>query len=185
MNRRNVHSGALDSIILTSLAMCLIGLLIDADHWYALQAGWSGRWYHYVRAENSVVLILSGWLYACPVYALSMRWLTPPALMVDNHTENTGNTTPITCDTKPNPTGCTPCRLYCLVKMIVGVSALMMSYEYFFYMIKYPSQKYYYIGDVVAWFLFSAIMVGEAFIQLTSPKPKREPWKHGETDGKP
>jgi len=172
MNRRNVHSGALDSIILTSLAMCLIGLLIDADHWYALQVGWSGRWYHYVLAESRVVLILSGWLYACPVYALSMRWLTPPALMVGNRSENTGNTTPITYDAKP--TRGISSQLYCLVKMIAGVSALMMSYEYFFYMLKYPSQKYYYIGDVVGWFLFSAIMVGEAFIQLTECEPRKK-----------
>jgi len=57
--------------------------------------------------------------------------------------------------------------LYCLVKLVVGVSALVMSYEYFFFMVEFPSQKYYYVGDVVGWFLFSAIMVGEAFIQLT------------------
>jgi len=57
--------------------------------------------------------------------------------------------------------------LYCLIKIVVGASALVMSYEYFFYMVEFPSQKYYYIGDIVGWFLFSAIIIGEALIQIT------------------
>ena len=54
--------------------------------------------------------------------------------------------------------------------MVVGVAALGMSFEYFFHLVRWPESTYYYIGDIVAWFLFSSFMVGEAFIGLTEVK---------------
>lgn len=47
----------------------------------------------------------------------------------------------------------------------------MMSYEYAFYTMQFPDNRYYYVGDLIAWFLFSAIMVGEAIIAMIKERP--------------
>ena len=53
---------------------------------------------------------------------------------------------------------------YNVFKILVGISALVMSCEYYFFWLKW--HDYFYIGDMVVWFLFSAIMFGEAFMTL-------------------
>ena len=62
-------------------------------------------------------------------------------------------------------------KIYNIVKIIVGVAAFMMSIEYFGHIVAFPENTYYYIGDIVAWFLFSCFMIGESFIALTEAKP--------------
>ena len=59
-------------------------------------------------------------------------------------------------------------KAYNIIKLITGISALCMCFEYFIFMNIYPSQKYYYIGDVVFWFLFAVFMIGEALMILIS-----------------
>jgi len=59
--------------------------------------------------------------------------------------------------------------IYNVFKTLVGVSALITSCEYYFFWIKW--HNYFYIGDIVLWLLFSAIMFGEAFITLVGWEP--------------
>ena len=56
-------------------------------------------------------------------------------------------------------------KVYNGIKLVVGVSAYLMSVEYFFFWVQY--RNYYYILDLIAWCLFGGIMIGEAFIGLT------------------
>ena len=58
-------------------------------------------------------------------------------------------------------------KLYNIIKLIVGLAALLMSFEYFFFIVAWPENSFYYIGDIVFWFLFNAFMIGESFISLT------------------
>ena len=58
-------------------------------------------------------------------------------------------------------------KRYDIIKAIVGVAALGMSLEYFLAMTTWPEYISWYMFDLVAWFLFSCFMVGEAFISLT------------------
>ena len=59
--------------------------------------------------------------------------------------------------------------VYNAFKILVSISALMMSFEYYFFWLKW--HNYFYIGDMVVWFLFSAIMLGEAFMVLVGWEP--------------
>ena len=63
-------------------------------------------------------------------------------------------------------------RIYNSVKIAAGASALVLSVEYVFYMIRWPKQTYFYVGDIIIFLLFGTFMLGEAFIALIE-KPKQ------------
>lgn len=54
--------------------------------------------------------------------------------------------------------------IYNVVKFLTAVSALCMSVEYYFFLLEYGN--YYYIGDIVFWFLFSVIMIYESLYEI-------------------
>jgi len=61
-------------------------------------------------------------------------------------------------------------RWYQVVKMIIGLTSLLNSFMYFTYTIDHPGTQFYYLPHVVAWIVFSAIMIGEGFVKFTEPR---------------
>jgi hypothetical protein len=68
----------------TALTIAAPGVLIDADHWYAVVMGWpNGRWLHYTLASTPLVLILLSALWGFVATALTVGWATPKPAALD------------------------------------------------------------------------------------------------------
>ena len=67
----------LRDVILTSFLLSLAGIVIDADHWWAISMGWppdSYRWLHYTLASRPLVHLLYLLIVASIAYAFASRW---------------------------------------------------------------------------------------------------------------
>jgi len=81
----HVRCRALCRIVLTGLAVSAPGVLLDADHWYAVVMGWTNnRWLHYSLASTPAVLVLLSFLWSLVATALTVGWgAVEPALLID------------------------------------------------------------------------------------------------------
>ena len=61
-------------IIFCSLILGSVGVLLDVDHWYALQVGWDPRWFHYTLASSPVVYLLLSLICGAVILAFALRW---------------------------------------------------------------------------------------------------------------
>jgi len=57
-------------------------------------------------------------------------------------------------------------RLYQFIKLGTGVTAFITCFEYLGYMRQFPTQQYYYVGDIALWLVFGLIMILEASLKI-------------------
>jgi hypothetical protein len=83
-NLMHVRCRALYHIILTGLAISAPGVLLDADHWYAVVVGWeNSRWLHYSLASTPAVLVLLSLLWGLVATAFTLGWVVLEPIQVE------------------------------------------------------------------------------------------------------
>jgi len=71
----HVRRRALYRLVLTGLAISAPGVLLDADHWYAVVMGWENhRWLHYSLASTPIVLVSLSLLWGLVATAFTLGW---------------------------------------------------------------------------------------------------------------